>query len=315
MKTTHVAAIVLSSVAFAFAAPPTPAPPKAPVPIIAQWEAVLAARERRANLIRDEIKAMDSRIEARGDALLESLRIIADSKDSRSKVARMKEATIEGIRNNIEYYRSKRAALKEELRRPTLNLTDAEKRTMMDAFDVRIEKRIGQIIEMLKSLPTHKDYERYTVKGSNWIGPVYAVNEDYVQNQRLVTITNRLKREIEADLLQGICFRARRAGNGQNADGRRGVRGYGDFLHRRQREHRRRIVEQSLKLAGAVQGTPDLPPPKPRGNGGLRTSRTSLTLPPCVMTRTPAILTAIRCPVKEAPWQYDHHSQSGKEMT
>ena len=28
-------------------------------------------------------------------------------------------------------------------------------------------------------------------------------------------------------LLLGICFRARRTGNGQNGDGRRGVRGYG----------------------------------------------------------------------------------------
>ena len=30
-----------------------------------------------------------------------------------------------------------------------------------------------------------------------------------------------------APRLQGICFRARRTGNGRNADGRRGVRGYG----------------------------------------------------------------------------------------
>jgi hypothetical protein len=30
--------------------------------------------------------------------------------------------------------------------------------------------------------------------------------------------------------LQGICFRARRTGDGQNADGRRGVRGYGREL-------------------------------------------------------------------------------------
>ena len=30
----------------------------------------------------------------------------------------------------------------------------------------------------------------------------------------------------EPGLLQGNCFRARRTGNGQNGDGRRGVRGY-----------------------------------------------------------------------------------------
>jgi len=204
MKTIRTFAILLAGAAITLAAVPKTVPPQAPAPNIAQWESVLAARERRANLIRDEIKAMDARIEARGDALLASLRSIGDSKDSRSKVARMKEETIQAIRRNIDYYRSKRAALKEELRRPTLNLTVAEKRTMIASFDTRIEKRIGQILDLLKSLPTHKEYERYKVEGSTWAGPTYAVNEDYVQNQRLVTITNRLQREIEAGLRASI---------------------------------------------------------------------------------------------------------------
>lgn len=204
MKTIRTFAILLASAATTLAAVPKTVPPQASAPNIAQWESVLAARERRANLIRDEIKAMDARIEARGDALLASLRSIGDSKDSRSKVTRMKGGTIEAIRRNIDYYRSKRAALKEELRRPTLNLTDAEKRTMIASFDVRIEKRIRQILDLLKSLPTHKEYERYRLEGSTWAGPTYAVNEDYVQNQRLVTITNRLQREIEAGLRASI---------------------------------------------------------------------------------------------------------------
>ena len=204
MNTIHFAVVLCFGVVFALGEPPKPAATEALSPDFARWETILAARERRANLLRDEIKTMDARIEARGDALLESLRFIGDSNDSRSKVARMKEETIKGIRSNIEYYRSKRAALKEELRRPTLNLTDVEKRTMMAAFDERIEKRIGQILDMLKSLPTPKEYERYKIEGSNWAGPVYAVNEDYVQNQRLVTITNRLQKEIEADLRKSI---------------------------------------------------------------------------------------------------------------
>lgn len=199
MKTLRTVALLLATVTFAFAAQPPPVDPN-----LAGWEAALAAMERRANLIRDEIRAMDSRIETRGDALLDSLRSIGDSKDSRSKIARMKEETIESLRSNIQYYRSKRAALKEELRRPTLNLTTEEKKRMIAAFDARIEKRVTQIIELLKSLPTHKDYERYKVEGSTWAGPAYAVNEDYVQNQRLVTVTNRLREEIVAGLRRSI---------------------------------------------------------------------------------------------------------------
>ena len=204
MKILGTVAILLSSLFYSLAAPPKAAGPKLPLQNIAQWESILAARERRVSLLRDEMEAIDAHIETRGDALIESLRSIADSNDSRSKVARMKEETIEGIRRNIAYYQSKRAALKEELRRPTLNLTDEEKDTMIAALGGRIEKRIGQILDLLKSMPTHKEYQRYKVTGSNWAGPTYASNEDYVQDKRLVAITRRLQGEIESDLRESI---------------------------------------------------------------------------------------------------------------
>ncbi|MDR3405083.1 MAG: hypothetical protein P4L99_21470 [Chthoniobacter sp.] len=199
MKTIYAVAILLTGLTDPLDAQPNTAPP-----YVAKGEAVLAAREQRANLLRDEIKALDSRIETRGDALIHALASIGDSKDSRTKVARMKEDTIQAIRRNIRYYQTKRAALEEELRRPTLNLTEEQKRRIIAAFNERIEKRVGQILELLNSLPTHKDYERYTPQGSNWIGPTYALNEDYLQNQRLTTIGTRLRREIETGLRRSI---------------------------------------------------------------------------------------------------------------
>jgi hypothetical protein len=204
MKLIATAVVLLSSLSVALAAPPKPALPKPPVPNIGQWESVLAARERRVSLLRDEMAALDSHLETRGDALIASLRSIADSNDSRSKVARMKEGTINGIRRDIEYFRSKRDALKEELRRPTLHLTDQEKETMIAALDARMEKRIGQIIDLLKSMPTPKEYQRYKVTGYNWAGPTYVLNEDYVQDKRLVSITKRLQKDIESDLRASI---------------------------------------------------------------------------------------------------------------
>jgi len=190
---------LLATVTVALATSPTAAPPN-----IAQLEAALAAREERVNLLRDEIKSLDARIETRGDALLGALRSIGDSKDSRTKVARMKEETIEALRRNIRYYLTKRAALEEELRRPTINLTVEQKRRIIAGFDARIEKRVGQILDLLKSLPTHKDYDRYTSEGSTWVGPAYRPNEDYIQNQRLGTIATRLRREIEDGLRTSI---------------------------------------------------------------------------------------------------------------
>jgi hypothetical protein len=176
-----------------------PAPPST-----AQWEATLTAREQRANLLRDELKALDSRIEGRIDKIVDALRAIGDSKDSRTKVARMKEQTIEALKKNIGYYQSKRAALQEELRRPTLRLTEEQKRKGIAAFDERMEKRVAQILAVQKSLPGHKDYERYKVTGNDWYGATYAVNEDHRQNKRLTSHTNSQREEIERELRRSI---------------------------------------------------------------------------------------------------------------
>lgn len=107
MNTTRIIVILLATAALSTAAPPPPN--------ITQWEAALAAREQRAELLRDEIKALDSRIEARVDSLIGALSAIGDSNDSRTKVARMKRDTIERLKKSIAYYQNKRAALQEEL--------------------------------------------------------------------------------------------------------------------------------------------------------------------------------------------------------
>ena len=173
-------------------------------PQVAQWESMLAAREQRASLFRDELKALDARIEARVDSLVHALRSIGDSKDSRTKVARMKEQNIDALQRNTEYYRYKRAALQAELRRPTINLTEEQKRRGIAVFDAHIEKRVAQILQIQKSLPTHKDYARYTATGSTWNGTTYSLNQDHIQNQQLTAVTNRQRREIEEGLRKSI---------------------------------------------------------------------------------------------------------------
>ena len=57
-------------------------------PSQAQWEAAFRARELRAAKLRDEVNAVDARIEGRIDALLEALRAISDSKETRARKSR-----------------------------------------------------------------------------------------------------------------------------------------------------------------------------------------------------------------------------------
>jgi hypothetical protein len=92
---------------------------------------------------------------------------------------------------SIDYYDQKRAALKEELRNPRLVLTDSEKRKMIAAFDERIEKRTGQVIALNKSMPSYQEHERYRSTGGGWWGTEYERNEEYDQNRRMTSHSNK----------------------------------------------------------------------------------------------------------------------------
>ena len=165
-------------------------PAQTPAASAEQQKALIAVRQQRVDLLRDEIKQTDSRIEARLDVIIETLKSITDSKDSQTKVARMKEDTGKQLMKTINYYDQKRAVLREELRIPRLQLTAEEKRKMIDAFDARIEKRAQQILALNKSMPAHKDYDRYKTSGDNWSGYTQYRNEDYDQNRRMTSHDN-----------------------------------------------------------------------------------------------------------------------------
>jgi hypothetical protein len=150
----------------------------------------IAIRQQRVDLLRNEIKQIDSRLESRIDVIVDTLKTISDSKDSRTKVARMKEDTGKRLKKTIDYYDQKRAALKEELRNPRLKLTDEEKRKMIAVFDERIAKRTQQILELNKSMPKHEDHERYRATGGGWWGTEYERNEEYDQNRRMTSHSN-----------------------------------------------------------------------------------------------------------------------------
>lgn len=167
-------------------------------------DAAVAAREQRVVLLRDEIKSLDQNIENRIDVLVGALKSVGDSKNSRTKVARMKEDTIAALNKNIDYIRRKRDALVEQLRNPSMGLTQDQVKRGVAFFNDRIEKRVGQIIALQKSLPTHQDYERYKVTGSTWVGPTYAANPDYEQNQRVTNYTNSSRKAITDGLRASI---------------------------------------------------------------------------------------------------------------
>jgi hypothetical protein len=163
---------------------------QAPGPTPDQLKSWIGVRQQRVDLLRDEIKQIDTRIESRVDVIVDTLKTITDSKDSGTKVARMKEDTGKRLMKTIEYYDQKRAALRQELRNPQTQLTASEKQRMIAVFDERIAKRTKQILDLNKSMPGHKDYERYTATGSGWHGTEYQRNENFEQNRRMTSHSN-----------------------------------------------------------------------------------------------------------------------------
>lgn len=161
-----------------------------PAPTADQLKSWLVVRQQRVDLLRDEIKQSDARIESRLDTILQTLTTVSDSKDSRTKVARMKEETGRKLAKTIAYYDQKRAALKQELRNPRLHLTGEEKNKLIAVFDARIEKRTRQILALNKSMPTHEEHERYKTTGGGWWGTTYERNEEFEQNRRMTSKSN-----------------------------------------------------------------------------------------------------------------------------
>src|SRR5271167_4562375 len=95
-------------------------PSPAQTPPADPYKTAVDIRRNRVDLLRNEVKLTDDRVEARLDDIVQTLVVVSDSKNSRTKVARMKEDTIKRLYGIIRYYDQKRAALKEELRNPRL---------------------------------------------------------------------------------------------------------------------------------------------------------------------------------------------------
>ncbi|MFC5457506.1 hypothetical protein [Prosthecobacter fluviatilis] len=190
------------------AAAPSPATAAAktpPTPAQAILKVRLAGQTQRAALLAAEIRSADQRIESRFDDLLTTLRAVSDSKDSHTKVTRMKEETIASLQQAITYYQQKRAWLQEQMVRPTYNLTQTQKQLIGNEFEERIEKRVHQIVELYKTFPKHEDFERYKAVGHYRFGGVrYVDSEDYRQNLRLSSQTDTMRQKLIKDIQANI---------------------------------------------------------------------------------------------------------------
>ena len=243
---------------------PVPAAPAAPALTPAQsiLNARLHGQMHRASLLGDEIHNADLRIESRFDDLLATLRVIGDSKDSHTKVTRMKEETIASLQQSITYYQQKRAWLGEQMVRPTFNLTQVQKQSISNDFEERIEKRVKQIVDLYKTFPKHEEFARYKAVGHNRFGGVrYVDSEDYRQNLRLSSQTDTLRNKLIKDMqanIERLEQENRTLGDmGSNASNPELREVYGD--EQRKNEELRGVLKQDLDAIFSGPSSPGRP--------------------------------------------------------
>ena len=87
-------------------------------------------------------------------------------------MANIKEEVIEGLRRSITVYRQKRMEIFERSRKEQ-TVPEEELNASIEAFDKRIGKRIDQIMELAKSLSTHKDVAKYETDGTSYANGWY----------------------------------------------------------------------------------------------------------------------------------------------
>ena len=115
-----------------------------------------------------------------------------DSEESRTEVSQLKKEAVEGLKRGIQIYVQKRKEVRESVREgDSAALGDLQK------FDARIIKRVDQIADLTKSVPTHSDVDKYESDGgSYWNGYYYEdsrISEEWKQNRRDTTRSNMMR--------------------------------------------------------------------------------------------------------------------------
>ncbi len=172
---------------------------------IANLESHIGQREERMQETLDDIHDLDGRVEDGVDDLVHVLENSADSEESKTRVANVKEETISGLKKMIEFYRHKRDGLREQLRTGNSDIPKETLENDLNAFDERIEKRVKQIVSLSASFTPEQDVEKYEVTESysGWWGNTWdneEISETWKQNNRDRAKTNVNQKEVREAL-------------------------------------------------------------------------------------------------------------------
>jgi hypothetical protein len=168
-------------------------------------EKQITASQGQISTLEYDLKSLDGRIDKRITKTVELLKGLADSRDSGTKVARIKEDVIDFIRKQISDYSRRRAQLRAALDNPNFVIPAKTIEGDIAKIDARIDLRIAQAVALGCSFATHQDYDKYKVTSNSWYGGTdYRLNEDYEQDRKVTTKAGQEKGKLTSAIDENI---------------------------------------------------------------------------------------------------------------
>jgi hypothetical protein len=188
------------------AAPAAAEPTRAPVEkYVPELKSYLDSRETSMTRRVNEITALDQPIQAPVQKVPGILTAAKDSKETRTKVTKLKEETLAGLKRAAQAYAQKRSQIAEELRTTKNDYRRGDLFTSRGQIDTRIDNMVDAMVKLALSMETDEGHERYLQDSSVPVGGRWGVvvvpttkrNPDYDQNKRQAAQTEKVTNELD----------------------------------------------------------------------------------------------------------------------
>lgn len=180
---------------------------------VATMKQHLEMRQKRFDEVMAEIRTRSQATDKKVGELVTMLTNLKDSESSKRRVSGIKAEAIGGLKRMIDVYRTERRVIVEKLRTDQSAPAEALKKDM-EAIDALAEKRVAQIVELVKSMPGGEDVQKYESAGGYYYNGFYEedtrISEAWRQNRRDKVESEKQRREVQQALEKSIADLERR---------------------------------------------------------------------------------------------------------
>lgn len=167
----------------------------------------LAMREERLAEVAAEIRERGEATDKKIGRIVDMLTGLKDSQSSKRRVSAVKAEAIAGLKKMLEVYKRERNAIIQKLRSDDSAPVEALRKDM-EAIDQLAEKRVGQIVGLVKSMPGGEDVAKYEQEGSyEYNGVAYEnsrISEEWRQSRRDRVQSEKQRREAQEALRKAV---------------------------------------------------------------------------------------------------------------